>query len=764
MRRLLFALLLVSVLALGTPAPVHAEETFSGTYGIQYNVPGWSNNASYQMGSTFDGTQRRTVSLSYHVQGDNIQYYGRANFRIVPTLWFADGNPKTIYYYVQVIQTGATDGVFNVIPTGIFTGLSGGEAYGSTTIVPGGVGHRWDSLVEFVGNPYMPSDLYGINYTVGITFSLDPFALPFTEIPALVYIDHTESNNGINDAAWTVLLRDYFAEANALLAKSTNKRLLFSSLQIADTPPEVFHARGVQPCAGNWNGNGQVKILFSTNDGGVNNPLDGGWTLGTDCDGYGTIVVNTMHLESHNWIPPSMAQATQEANTAPYCSDYCDKYWKMVSAMVHELAHVYGQTVESYDFEAVTDEHANFVPDLSWNRSTTGDKWWSGTVYGDDYKHPGFLHDIMVPYTWIPSEYQSMTQIRNTLNVSPVTSAFFNSVLNLRPQITIGNDTDHTAGCDNILAPSLQHVIITQYQQNGSVAPGILVRAWLYQRLKTQPIYAQTQELVGTTDANGQVSIDWDGVVRDFDFICGDANTFYDAFLIKSYAPDGSQFGDPQVLDAYNIELAAFNGMVTNYYLAMTAPRNLTYTLTAPSVAANSGKVTETSQGAGTGGSHAETSLQVGDTATNQGIRSVIQFDTSALPDNAIIDSATLNITVSSIGGSLSNFGPVGNRTSMNTRIGIPCIGLCQVQNGDWQQTGVSDVGTIGPLVVGGVLIPDQHLTFTTNLGYINKTGVTEFRLQYSNATDADGVVDRANLALPGGAGAPTLTVNYHLP
>lgn len=129
----------------------------------------------------------------------------------------------------------------------------------------------------------------------------------------------------------------------------------------------------------------------------------------------------------------------------------------------------------------------------------------------------------------------------------------------------------------------------------------------------------------------------------------------------------------------------------------------------------------------------ASTTLNVGDDAKDRQYRSLLSFNTSGLPDNAIIVSAKMK---------LRRGGLVG--TDPFTTHGIL---LMQVVNGPFGGNPALQAGDFSSAAGSGSLADTvSSLTYnwyesnlsTTNLGFINKYGVTQFRLFFSNDDNDD--------------------------
>lgn len=163
-----------------------------------------------------------------------------------------------------------------------------------------------------------------------------------------------------------------------------------------------------------------------------------------------------------------------------------------------------------------------------------------------------------------------------------------------------------------------------------------------------------------------------------------------------------------------------------------------------------------------TGGSY----IIAGDNNLNQSYRGIIDFDTSPLPDNAVIDSASLQLTKASFTGSIQGWGPTEHVNSVTVQIGNPCIGACStLEASDY----TAILGTVGYACAAQVP-PCGNMTTTTDfigsLTNISLTGHTNIRLRFNTPTDSDGINDYTSWYknTAGGGTPPILTITYHIP
>lgn len=133
--------------------------------------------------------------------------------------------------------------------------------------------------------------------------------------------------------------------------------------------------------------------------------------------------------------------------------------------------------------------------------------------------------------------------------------------------------------------------------------------------------------------------------------------------------------------------------------------------------------------------------------------RAVLSFDTSSLPDNAVVTSATLTVAYRSASGDpWSN--PAGNTLVVDVRSG--CLGACPIEAADWAAATTTASSAQVPAFSGG----NQTSTVfdTAGRAAINRTGRTQLKLRFAANPSATHYVwiDRGATA--------KLSVTYTLP
>jgi hypothetical protein len=228
--------------------------------------------------------------------------------------------------------------------------------------------------------------------------------------------------------------------------------------------------------------------------------------------------------------------------------------------------------------------------------------------------------------------------------------------------------------------------------------------------------------------------------------------------------------GTPQYGGSYRFTVEVVANPLT--VLGASADRvslSIQWTNRFESVPAHDGAIQESAQGSGVGGTTdpsiaSEFGLGAGDSARNQGIVTILSFDTSTIPDSAVIDSARLVLTCNdAVLGAPLALGPL----YADVESGVLGAGP-QLEAGDFQSSATA--------VRAASLDLAQSITgsppWTANLmldqagrNAVNKAGWTQIRVHLGAATDSDGVTDLVGFC-PGECAdpglRPRLLVTFH--
>ncbi len=178
----------------------------------------------------------------------------------------------------------------------------------------------------------------------------------------------------------------------------------------------------------------------------------------------------------------------------------------------------------------------------------------------------------------------------------------------------------------------------------------------------------------------------------------------------------------------------------------------------------NDGWVLESTETSGVGGSlnSTATTFRLGDAPQNKQYRAILDFDTSSLPDNAVITKVTLKIKKQGISGS----DPFTILNTLRVDIRKPRFGnSAALANNDFQAAASqANFGSIP-----NTPLSDWYARAWKSgafFAYINLTGSTQFRLYFSRDDDNDNSADYMSFfsGNAGTASRPQLIVEFYVP
>ncbi len=181
------------------------------------------------------------------------------------------------------------------------------------------------------------------------------------------------------------------------------------------------------------------------------------------------------------------------------------------------------------------------------------------------------------------------------------------------------------------------------------------------------------------------------------------------------------------------------------------------------SVGSLDGWILESSETSGKGGTlnKGASTLNIGDDAANKQYRAVLSFDTSSLPDNAVITNATLKFKYAGKSGTL----PFSTHSNLLVDIRTGAFSNnSALQLGDFKAApSKSKVLSFNSAKVNNWYSKSFN---TANFQYINLNGLTQFRLRFTKDDNNDFGADFLKI-YSGNAGAasrPQLIVEYYVP
>jgi multiple sugar transport system substrate-binding protein len=181
------------------------------------------------------------------------------------------------------------------------------------------------------------------------------------------------------------------------------------------------------------------------------------------------------------------------------------------------------------------------------------------------------------------------------------------------------------------------------------------------------------------------------------------------------------------------------------------------------SIAVQDGWILEKTETSNTGGllNAAATTFQLGDDAANRQYRAVLSFDTSGLPDNAVIKSAQLKIMQSGAPVGKNPFSVLGSLWA-DIRQGFFGSALT-LQLTDFNAAASAvKVGAFNKTPVGGWYTDTLN---AAGLGKVNKTGLTQLRLYFATDDNNNHLADYMKFFSGNSAtNKPVLIITYTLP
>jgi hypothetical protein len=182
------------------------------------------------------------------------------------------------------------------------------------------------------------------------------------------------------------------------------------------------------------------------------------------------------------------------------------------------------------------------------------------------------------------------------------------------------------------------------------------------------------------------------------------------------------------------------------------------------SIAAKDGWLLETSSGSGKGGTLSATAplMMVGDDASNRAYRAVMNFDTTALPDNAVIGVVNFRIKQQGITGT----NPLTTHGLLQAEIKTGFFGASDaLETTDFQAK--ADKGACN---FDTNILPENWyrcVFFGVAIPYVDKAGITQMRIRFATQNDGNNSADLLNFYAGENSNQyyrPELFVNYYFP
>jgi hypothetical protein len=395
-------------------------------------------------------------------------------------------------------------------------------------------------------------------------------------------------------------------------------------------------------------------------------------------------------------------------------------YTIQIDHMLHEFAHIFGAGLGEYYSLAKVMDTTGTDPLLNINLNDPTDSFWSDKS--------DFMTDPLLRIT----RASSRTDYLNKVRYSNLTAAMLNG--NYRNNI-----------------PSFDNFTIQVLDGNDLPVTDATVKVW---NVNSNAPYASSLLSESQTDLTGQTSIAWGGSTNPH-------NSGNLLRLIKVYK-DGVSIAKPRYVSIFDADIAKLVDGSSEYIVTLQPPPTLKETFQASS--GYSGWVRETSKTSNKGGklNNTASTFKLGDDASNRQYRAILNFDTSALPENAVITQVTLKIKRQRLVGS-NPFLTHGNilvdirNNHFSTSVSL--------QANDFQaRANLNRIGIIGRTPRSG----NWYVTDLKSSAFssINPQGTTQLRLRFKKGDNNDNGADYLKFfnASANAAYRPVLVIEYHIP
>lgn len=266
----------------------------------------------------------------------------------------------------------------------------------------------------------------------------------------------------------------------------------------------------------------------------------------------------------------------------------------------------------------------------------------------------------------------------------------------------------------------------------------------------------------------GRVQLNWTPVNSAVGYTVKRAAAGGSDYTVIASGVSGSSFTDEGLAAAmtYTYKVSAVNsaGVESPDSLTVSAAALVSSQASLASVALHDGYVTESKKDSGIGGTISSGTIRAGDTFTNTQIKGLLSFDTSGIPDGAILRSATLKLRRS---GSITGTNPFETHGLLYADIkgGLGFSGSVALEKTDFE----APADAVHVAVLNDP-VPNQEISQGTvnqeGLNLINKQGYTQFRLYFELKHNNDAGNDYLNW-YPGDSSTaayrPVLDITYDM-
>ena len=498
------------------------------------------------------------------------------------------------------------------------------------------------------------------------------------------------------------VLSKYVGDMNSILAKNTNRSFLFdpeTGIILTATKPQTDSAQKPLPTD-----NFEIWVHAVRSSG---NTSYGGYA-GVDSSGAGV-------LAGLHW-----ASLYDPGNLS---SSQVQDYLLQLNNMLHEFAHIFKAGIgEYYNLMHITDT-TGVAPLLNIDINDSADPFWSDK--------PDYMTDPLLWLVNVSSRAEFLQKVRySNLTAASITGGYRNGV------------------------PSFTQFLVQVLDKNGAPVESANVKVWNVNGLSP---HASQLLFDAWTDENGQITLDWGGTQRPH-------NTANFLRLVKIYK-DGKAFAQPQYVSIFDMDAALLVSHAASFVLTFhEGSVKVEKEQVITSTSTYDGYIVESRERSNKGKKLNSKSkiLIVGDDKRNKQYLSILSFDTSSLPDNAVITSVVLKVKFAGKTGTLPFRSHKGLYADIQTAYFASSIKL---QKSDFKSKADANLAVqFDPAPTNGwysgVLRPSSFAS-------LDLTSSTQFRLRFKRDDDNDKVADFIKFYsgnAPNANDRPQLIVQYFTP
>jgi len=396
-------------------------------------------------------------------------------------------------------------------------------------------------------------------------------------------------------------------------------------------------------------------------------------------------------------------------------------YMIQLNNMLHELAHVFNAGLGEYYNLTYIEDPTGVAPLLNIDLNDPGDAFWN--------LKRDFVEDPLLQLASANTRNEYLASVRySNLTAAVISGDYRNGI------------------------PSFERFTVQVLDENGNSVPSANIKVWSVAGV------SNNSQLVfdGLSDENGQAVVPWSKPVSSH-------NAANFLRLIKVYK-DGAVWSKPQYISIFDMDSALLVSQSDSFLVTSQKYIPVEREKVFLSVGSQDGWILESSENSSKGGkmNATATTILVGDNSENKQYRGILSFDTSSLPENAVITSMTVKVKSMGNAGTL----PFKTHGSLYADMQSSYFGSSNhLQLFDFaEKAGSMMAAKFSPTLSNGWYLASLRPTLFDSL---DMTGYTQFRLRFKLDDNNDKGADYLKLSSGNAvnkADRPQLVVRYIVP